>query len=547
MLRRPFLPLLAVFGAWATAVALVGIHGEFPLNDDWAYGHVVRSLLDGRGFDFLPWTGATLVAQAVYGSLLCAATGFSWETLRWGSMLLSVAGVVAFHALLRGLGTPPRQAAWSAAALAFCPLWFHLAFPFLTDLPFASLAVMATAATAAGIRRDARVHLLAGSLLAAAAFLVRQHGVWIPAAAALVLLLPRRDAERSVASRAVDLAAVLAVPCLVAAAWAAWALHSPAAPLAVHNKMAEATAASPWAVANAAYRGIATLGLLLLPWSAGLGRPTAAEKRWGLAAFSLLAAAAVFLWRREGALMFYLPNLLGDSFIGAWTTRDALFLGRPPGPEAGVAWHALLTVACLASAARVGGRLAAASPSLRDGTDAARARSFVFAALLLSALGSLLQAHYYFDRYLLVLVPLAAAALAATPRGLGTGRAFAAPALLLGVWGVAGTHDYMQWNRARWHLLQGLEARGVDARRIDGGMEYNGDRLAAVLGTAPTDADARRGQPASRKSWWWVVDDEFVIAFSDLEGYSIMEEREWTRWLPPGPGRVLLLQRKPVG
>jgi hypothetical protein len=169
----------------------------------------------------------------------------------------------------------------------------------------------------------------------------------------------------------------------------------------------------------------------------------------------------------------------------------------------------------------------------------------VFAALLLSALGSLLQAHYYFDRYLLVLVPLAAAALAASPRGLGTGPAFAVPALLLGVWGVAGTHDYMQWNRARWDLLQGLEARGVDARRIDGGMEYNGDRLAAVLGTAPTDADARRGQPASRKSWWWVVDDEFVIAFSDLEGYSITEEREWTRWLPPGQGRVLLLQRKP--
>jgi len=101
----------------------------------------------------------------------------------------------------------------------------------------------------------------------------------------------------------------------------------------------------------------------------------------------------------------------------------------------------------------------------------------------------------------------------------------------------------MERSRARWDLLAGLEARGVTARSIDGGVEYNGERLADELRTSPTDVEARRGQPQSRKSWWWVVDDRWILASGPLDGYREADSRRFTRWLPPGEDRVLVLER----
>ena len=42
------------------------------------------------------------------------------------------------------------------------------------------------------------------------------------------------------------------------------------------------------------------------------------------------------------------------------------------------------------------------------------------------------------------------------------------------VFGVAATHDYLGWNRARWAAAAELHERwGVPKEEIDGGFEYN--------------------------------------------------------------------------
>ena len=56
-------------------------------------------------------------------------------------------------------------------------------------------------------------------------------------------------------------------------------------------------------------------------------------------------------------------------------------------------------------------------------------------------------------------------------------------ALALAWWAIVGTHDYMEWNRARYAGLALLARDGVDVREIDGGVEHNAWRLAAELGT----------------------------------------------------------------
>ncbi len=547
-------PLLAVLAAWLLAVfVLVGVGGEFPLSDDWAYGHVVRTLCNGGGLDLLPWTGASLVAQAGYGAVACGWFGFSYEMLRLTTVAMSVVGIAATWMLLREAGANPRTSAAGAAVVAFSPPWFNLTFTFMTDVPFASLITLAAALYARGFRRGSRGLLLTAGIVAANAFLIRQHGVFAPMAAALVALLSaplaqmrahehapyRVGADDDAFSRFVDAASACAVPFLVIAVYTAWVASGRGVPLAMQIKVNEAATTPFLEIGNAAFRGIVTTGFLLMPWALALRPDGAIERRFFVALVAALGGAAVFLFVREGALMFYLPNVLYDFGLGAITLRDAFFLALPSLPRLGPAFTVPLTIASLVSAAMLGvALLSRVIPMLRSPVTA-----FCLGALGLTALGTLGQSAYYFDRYLLPVLPLAMAGVVAVSPAVRIGAGYGVAIVALALYSVAGTHDYMEWNRVRWQMLTALEARGVTAERIDGGMEYNAERLAARLRTSPSDAQARRGQAATVKSWWWVIDDEWVVAFGPLDGYEVADSRSYSRWLGMDEGRVLLLHR----
>src|SRR5207244_2431330 len=81
-----------------------------------------------------------------------------------------------------------------------------------------------------------------------------------------------------------------------------------------------------------------------------------------------------------------------------------------------------------------------------------------------------------FDRYLLPLLPMLAVILVPPDRGERVGRrtwvAAALALFALAAYAIAGTHDYLAWNRARWEALGQLAGDGVAANRIDGGLEF---------------------------------------------------------------------------
>ncbi|MBI5505632.1 MAG: glycosyltransferase family 39 protein, partial [Deltaproteobacteria bacterium] len=515
MRRRLAGPFFLVI-AWCAAVALVGPRGNFPLSDDWAFAHAARSLCHGGGLDLLPWTGASVIFQAAYGAMLCRLFGSSYEVLRASTLVLGASGVAVFYCLLRRLGAAPAAATAGAGVVAAGPLYFNLSFTFMTDLPFAVTALMATSAYARGLSRNSRSDLLAASCLAAASLLIRQHAVFIAAAAAAAALLPGAPGLRRRAGNALCAAG----PAFVAAvAYAAWIVSGLGVPDAIHHKVNEAASTPLLEIGNAAFRGLVTVGFLLAPVGLTLAPSGASEKRIAATTAAALTSLALFLYLREGASMFYLTNVLYDLGVGCVTLRDQFFLAMNDLPRAGPALRLPATALSIASASL----LVARWSSLLVGEHASAAKRlgdpvkvFVLLAFAASFVGSLAQAAYYFDRYLIAIAPLGlAAAVAARPRwrsSIASGSLTA----LMALFSIAGTHDWMEWNRARWDLLQSLEARGVQATSIDGGMEYNAERLAARLRTSPSDAAVRPGQPPSVKSWWWVVDDEWIVSFGTL-------------------------------
>jgi hypothetical protein len=524
---------LVLAGAAAAVVAAVGPGGDFPLSDDWAYAFTARELCTRGELRFLPWTGASLVLQAWYGAALCRLLGFSFTVLRASTLVLAAAGAAGALLLLRRAGARGGTLALGALAVGLCPLYVSLAFTFMTDVPFTVLAVLAGVCYARGLAERRRAPLLAGGLLAAAALLVRQHGILLAAAAAGAALAA---AGRPRAERWRAAAAAAALPALAFAAFQLWLFALHGAPQGVEQKLGEAGRVTLAGLANCAFRGLATLGLLLSPLAIGARGPRALAAAW----HALLAALALALYLREGALMPYLTNVMYDLGLGALTLRDTLFLGLPPPVWIGAPLAVPLTVLAVAAAARLATVWTAGLARLREPVP-----GFLLLATALLFAGTLLHARYYFDRYLLAVVPFAAAAtLALRPRAPARPVAFAL-ALALAAYAVTGTHDYLAWNRARAQGLAALRAAGVPLTAIDAGMELNAWHLAPTLGTWPSDAEARPGQPPDRPSWWWVVDDRFVVSFRPLAGYRVYRELAFTRWLPPGRGRVLVLERLP--
>jgi len=143
----------------------------------------------------------------------------------------------------------------------------------------------------------------------------------------------------------------------------------------------------------------------------------------------------------------------------------------------------------------------------------------------------------YFDRYLLYVLPFlfvlwARWSLPATARW----QQALAVAWIVGaiVLSAVATRDYFSWNRARWDAIRLAERLGASPESIDGGYEYNAERRFE-----------KRTEVPDGKSWWWVADDRYVVAFSEVPGYDVVETWKVRRWLPRSPPEVKLLRRKP--
>ena len=148
------------------------------------------------------------------------------------------------------------------------------------------------------------------------------------------------------------------------------------------------------------------------------------------------------------------------------------------------------------------------------------------------------------DRYLLFLVPVGISIIIHLGISTPLGRAgyitlpFALGSLILfGLFSVAGTHDYLSWNRARWLALNNLMAeQRVPADNIRGGFEFLGWYL---YNSGHLDTDEDR--------YWDQWGDEYKVTLGLAPGYTEFKRYQFRRWLPPGKGYILVLRKtKPV-
>jgi hypothetical protein len=249
-------------------------------------------------------------------------------------------------------------------------------------------------------------------------------------------------------------------------------------------------------------------------------------------------AAIVFAVELAAALPPFRSNQVMDAAgIGPFMLYDSVRGTAPLDRGAGWLWPVVGAAAALGVAMLGVAVLACATQVVRARRNADPLAIFLL-ALLAGYLGPFIVTDY-FDRYLLFILPfamvLATRAWRRQTPGLGRQRVavlWLAAAILLSA---AATRDYFSWNRARWDAIREAGKLGGDADSIDGGFEHGG----------LTRYERRAKDVPEGKSWYWVKDDRYVVAFSRVEGYDEVASWKVPHWLPRSPAEIKLLRRKP--
>ncbi|HEX2061146.1 MAG TPA: hypothetical protein VHK90_10430 [Thermoanaerobaculia bacterium] len=507
--RRAYLLLLAAF---VLAVSVVHPIGDFPLNDDWGVGFTTFTLLQTGRIELTPFASATAYLQFIWGALWASVFGASFTVLRFATLTLSLGSALLVFTLLRRGGTNAGVALLGAAALLFHPLFFWASFTSMTHVPFVFLSLVAAAAFLTAWNREG-VWLAIAFVACVASFFTRQFAILNAIAPLIVAITFRRRNIAIVYAAAAGVFAILAVTGVLVGSQKELALHRPA-----FDGVKLAMRAAHYFFFNWQNIALFFAPVLLL-------------RRVRLSRIALVICGAVFAYAAIrmtsiGAPIPYMNsgNVFTDFGLGPPTLRDVFTL-RMPHPFA--LPFAVKVVLMIVTS--IGALIAAASmpATLREENVLVR-----FAAVYLVC-GSIVAAfmRINFDRYSIdtgwAVVLLLAGGTIRRP------RAAVATLVVLAIFAICGTSEYLAWNRARWDAYAYLRANGVTLEEMDGGYEIN-----SMLAL-------RAGRKDLGKAGVGVVDDRYILTFNrDVPGYRLVRAFPYQRWLGLSSGAVHVQVRK---
>lgn len=516
--RKATLVLIALF---AIAVLLVDPRGNFPLDDDWGVGFTTFTLASTGTIEFTPFASATAYLQFLWGAAWVALFGPTFTVLRFATLTLSLASTLVAYFLLRFVKVSPWLALFGAAGLFFHPLFFWASFTSMTHVPFVFLSLVAASMFVRAWEREG-VWLALAFVAVVASFFTRQFAILNALVPLVVALLARRWRVASIYGAATFVFGFLVMNGTLVASQKELVLHRPsAAGLAVR--------AAHYLFFNWQHAALFFAPALLLVL---LSRPRVRLSRGVLIAASLICAYAA--WRMTFVVGMPIPymnsgNVFTDFGLGPPTLRDVftLRMRHPFALPFGVKLFlmALTTTGAVVAAAIAGGAARRHEPLLRY-------------AIVYCAIGTAITAgmKIHFDRYSVdTLWPLGIALvlLAASQELTRTARSAAATMLIvLALFAISGTAEYLDWNRARWNAYSWMRTNGVTLDEMDGGYEIN-----ALLAL-------RAGRKDLGKPGVGVIDDRYILAFNrHVPGFEPIRAFAYDRWFGLSRGAVWVQRR----
>jgi 4-amino-4-deoxy-L-arabinose transferase-like glycosyltransferase len=515
LLRRPWdlFNVGLISTGFGVVLTLIPPRHEYPIIDDWIYAGSVRDVLATGRFTMPDWAQANLVGLTYWGALWAKLLGFSFTTLTISTLFLGVVGLVAFYGLARSIGVRPAGALFATAMLGLNPLYLHLSYSFMTDVPFLALTFLSCVFYVRGLGDDARPSSLPWLVLAGAAagwaFLMRQFAVLVPLAF-LIHLAARCVAKRRWLVKEILVTAL--VPGLIVAVWYVWSRQFPQtwASASAGSRSAKFVLKGPWP------RVFLLRSFVLLPLTALFTCSALPVKgrRWWLApvcvvlilagAHAIESTGEVWIAARHppftarlGPVNATLPNQAfsfgAEGNIVTVNALDFVVLGYVQQPVWTMeAWRGIF----LLGAALAGGLLAAITWALLDWGRSRPFRRPPEPAAALYLLGGLIFVASVafpgdlFDRYVLGFLPFLILFVARNSNAWSTlGWTYSVAGLaVVGMFTLLAKADHMEHMNARWTAARWMESR-VGGVQVGFDWEHWGGTTSDAyrVGDAPRD------------------------------------------------------------
>ncbi|OGC23664.1 hypothetical protein A2291_04095 [candidate division WOR-1 bacterium RIFOXYB2_FULL_42_35] len=521
--------ILILAAVWLIMAFGVNPIGDFPLNDDWAYGQAVYHLVEEGRLQFSGWQSMPLIFQVLWGALFCWPFGFSFTALRFSTLVLGLVGVLATYGLLREVRAKHLVAFFGALLVATNPIYFSLSNTFMTDVPFFALAVLSLLFFVRALKSDNKLEIALATLLACSATLIRQLGIVIPVAFSLTYPVKNNFKSRNFVVALWPFLLTVGVLCsynfwlqVTLGLPALYTVKADSLLVVLHRPISNLLLL----FAETSVKSVITLGMFFFPLLILFPFP---RNKSSLFSFVVLSSC-LLLWLKRPLPL--LGNILFDFGVGPLLLRDTYILKLAHffvAPK--IVWLALTLMGL------VGGVI------LLDVLRRALwQRDWLKVFIFLVCLGYFLPISpvVFFDRYLIFLLPLLLMLMVITNSEpsiqLKPIKIVIAAGLIViyGLFSLVATHDYLSWNRTRWQALRYLtQEKHISPCDIDGGFEFNG-----WFGYHPYY------RVYEHKSWWWVYNDDYIVSFGPINGFKEVIRFAYKRYIPWGEGRILVLRKK---
>lgn len=209
--------LLFVLTFWFAVFLILPLQ-ETGFLDDFAYYQSVKNLYFNHKLLVSEWSSATLVFQVVGAYLFSLLMGFSYKTLHLFTLTLLFAGLTSFFFTLKTLKFDNFKSLLFTLFLFSIPWFLFYGFSFSTDVPYASVQMIAVFFLIRGLSLSDKYNLYIGSALIACSFLIRQLGVGVFAALTIALIYDLRHKKRSFS----DFSKILLIPSMIFVIYTLW-------------------------------------------------------------------------------------------------------------------------------------------------------------------------------------------------------------------------------------------------------------------------------------------------------------------------------------
>ncbi|MBI2436269.1 MAG: glycosyltransferase family 39 protein [Candidatus Magasanikbacteria bacterium] len=500
--------------------------GEFALNDDWVHTEILKHWVDTGEFRMNPFAGPTFYVPILYGAGLSILFGFSFTILRISTLVLALATLILFHALLNKINHKPHLNFFIVLALWLNPIFYSLSFTFMTDIPALMLLTCSIYAYYQAFDTRKPGWIFVGSVSSVLGFFIRQTNIFVMIAAGIY------EAYIRIKNLKLPHTQKTAIP------WKhlLWSFGIPTIIWGVLYYLLQKNNMLPQVIGLHEIEGglfqtrkhaiwwswysIMYLGFFTIPfYSAYISKnffKKIKNKVFVACVISVLLSALIIKWTLDMQFPYVLNSIVAQG-IGPIhnVIRGSLV------PLFSTQIWGLITILSALS----GGYLCYL---LSRKQIYEKPVGFVYIYAILYLIPLLIFTG--FDRYYLPLFVIVSIVVA---RHLDF-KKYSVLVLIvsigiMSVYSISQTKFYLAWNYARWELAtKAVIQQGVKTHDIDGGYEWNGWHAYWSAYEAKQD-----GTPHGRWTGpWWIRSlfvnntEEYIVSFSPLENYEILESKK---------------------